>query len=217
MSAVAVAVALAGVTPAEAVRAVKRALNADAVDGFSASKTPRPGPLLALDGNGRFPASTLPPGPRGPRGPGGAAGPAGSDGVRGPAGATGPRGPSSAFVDREFGPFNLNGTNVKQKIVEVRVPAGNYQIQFSSHVYLGSGIGVVDCDFERDGTPIDRTTVVVGNHAGGVIEAPVAMTDVASSTAAMTVNVRCAQRSPVGAQLIEPRLVAISVDAITEQ
>lgn len=161
-----------------------------------------------------------PRGPQGANGAGGGLGPKGADGaggVAGPQGIAGPRGPSAVFADREFGPFILGGTEVKQRIVEVRVPAGSYQLQFSAHVYLGSSVVIVDCDLEVNGTPINRTTVVLGSQAGAVIEAPLAMTDVALGAAPMTIGVRCKQRSPMGAQVIEPRLVAISVESITEQ
>ena len=56
-------------------------VNADAVDGLSASKKPRAGKLLALDRSARFPSSVLPSVARGPRG------------LQGPAGAPGPTGP----------------------------------------------------------------------------------------------------------------------------
>lgn len=93
------------------------AKNAGAVDGISASRSPKPGKLLALGKNGRFPPKAIPgngivlegprgekgakgdPGPRGPQGPAGqtgpqgAQGPQGSGGVPGPAGPTGERGP----------------------------------------------------------------------------------------------------------------------------
>ena len=39
----------------------KKARNADRVDGFHASATPKPGRLLPLGANGRFPAAVLPP------------------------------------------------------------------------------------------------------------------------------------------------------------
>jgi Head domain of trimeric autotransporter adhesin/Chaperone of endosialidase len=59
-----------------------KAKNASRVNGLKASKTPKKGQLLALDKNGKFPASVLPanvfgqgaPGPVGPAGPQGATG-----------------------------------------------------------------------------------------------------------------------------------------------
>ncbi|MBS1870105.1 MAG: hypothetical protein JSS99_10600 [Actinobacteria bacterium] len=78
LSALAVAISLTGVGAADAVRAVRRALfaqNAGAVNGIKASRTPRPGRLLALDQAGHLPASVFSPSMRGPRGPQGPPGP----------------------------------------------------------------------------------------------------------------------------------------------
>jgi hypothetical protein len=103
---------------AEAAGVVKRALranNADKVDGLSASRTPKPGQLLALDGTGRFPSSVFgnapagPPGPAGPAGPAGAAGPAGKDGAPGATGAKGADGKDGAVGPT--GPKGADGTN----------------------------------------------------------------------------------------------------------
>ncbi len=69
-----------------------RGPNADRVDGLHASRTPKAGQLLALNANGKFPASVLPL----VRGPKGATGPRGAQGVQGPAGLPGPVGPAGA-------------------------------------------------------------------------------------------------------------------------
>ncbi|MBA3747086.1 MAG: hypothetical protein H0W96_06275, partial [Solirubrobacterales bacterium] len=70
MSALALAISLSGVTPAQAVTAVKRALNANAVNGIKASRKPKANRLLALDSKAKFPTSVLPSGGiRGLRGP----------------------------------------------------------------------------------------------------------------------------------------------------
>lgn len=87
LSALSLLVSLAGVTPADALHAVARALNADKVGGIRASRTPRPGRLLPLGSNSRFPASVMP-SARGPRGPVGPGGPAGPQGAQGPAGVS---------------------------------------------------------------------------------------------------------------------------------
>lgn len=76
--------------------------NADRVDGFHASTTPKPGALLVLGKSGKFPASVISTvkGPQGPAGPTGSAGPQGVKGETGPqgakgeTGATGPVGPA---------------------------------------------------------------------------------------------------------------------------
>jgi hypothetical protein len=85
LSAAALAVALLGSTPlGEAARDVlpiaRYAKNSDKVDGINASRIPRPGYLVPLGSNGRFPQSV---GVAGPRGDPGAAGPAGPPGVSG--------------------------------------------------------------------------------------------------------------------------------------
>jgi hypothetical protein len=117
LSATALAVAVFGSTPvghavghvvppfATHAKTADRAMNAGAVNGIKASAKPRPGFLLPLGQDGRFPASVGvagPPGPQGPKGdpgppgppgPKGAAGAKGAPGPAGPAGPTGPAGP----------------------------------------------------------------------------------------------------------------------------
>lgn len=71
LSLTALAVAVVGSTPlGEAageriVPLARFARNADKVDGIHAARTPRPGRLLALGRNAKFPASALPAGPAG--------------------------------------------------------------------------------------------------------------------------------------------------------
>lgn len=84
LSATALVVALLGATPlGEAARnAVPLALfarNSAKVSGIKASRTPKANQLLPLNGNGKFPDSVVPDGPRGPQGPQGPAGPAGTN------------------------------------------------------------------------------------------------------------------------------------------
>jgi hypothetical protein len=67
LAAIALVIALFAATPMSeaAPKWVKRALfakNANKVDGIHASSSPEPNRLLALDANGQFPASALPPG-----------------------------------------------------------------------------------------------------------------------------------------------------------
>ena len=84
---------------ARIVRIALYAKNAGKVDGISASRAPRPGRLIALDENGKLPASVLPAlpaGPQGPPGPAGPNGPAGPTGPQGPRGPEGPAGPAGA-------------------------------------------------------------------------------------------------------------------------
>src|SRR5688500_10439412 len=74
----------------------KRSGDADRVDGLNASRTPRAGQLLALNGSKKFPSSVIPAGITGPPGPMGATGPAGSAGIAGPAGGPGAKGDTGA-------------------------------------------------------------------------------------------------------------------------
>src|SRR5262249_26536354 len=107
LSAAALVVAVLGATSQGyaamqgAVRVARFAKNAAKVAGIGASKKPKPGKLVPLGKNGKFPASVLPSvkgppgaeGARGPAGPVGPQGPAGTVGPRGLKGATGPAGP----------------------------------------------------------------------------------------------------------------------------
>src|SRR5205085_4440034 len=88
LSAVALVVALLGTTPlGHAARGIlpiaRYAKNSDKVDGINASRIPRPGYLVPLGVNGRFPQTVGAIGPPGPPGPAGPAGPAGATGAAG--------------------------------------------------------------------------------------------------------------------------------------
>jgi hypothetical protein len=71
--------------------------NAGAVNGIKASRTPKPGRLVPLGKNAKFPSSVVPTvrGARGLPGPQGQPGPAGA---QGPRGATGPAGPGASKI-----------------------------------------------------------------------------------------------------------------------
>jgi len=95
------ALALAAVTPAggAARRAVATfALNAGAVNGIKASRTPKAGRLVPLGRNAKLPASVVPT-QRGARGLAGPQGPAGPTGAQGPAGPPGVAGPGAAKIN----------------------------------------------------------------------------------------------------------------------
>jgi hypothetical protein len=96
-----------------AVRSVffaQHAGNANRVDGLKASKTPHPHRILALDAQGKFPASvgaigpTGPQGATGPQGPTGRTGPAGSQGLQGLRGSPGAPGSALAYSVLLFEP-----------------------------------------------------------------------------------------------------------------
>jgi hypothetical protein len=81
LSATALVVAVLGAMPLgeAAMNAVAFARNSGAVNGIKASRTPKPGRLIPLGSNGKFPESVIGTGPAGPAGPQGPAGPAGSN------------------------------------------------------------------------------------------------------------------------------------------
>lgn len=93
--------------------AVGRALfasNAGAVNGIKASKTPKPGRLLALDRTGKFPASVVPsgsPGQKGETGAQGPQGPQGPPGQPGTPGIQGPPGTAASIADGSITPAKL--------------------------------------------------------------------------------------------------------------
>jgi hypothetical protein len=74
------------------------ALNAGAVNGIKASRTPKAGRLVPLGRNAKLPASVVPT-QRGDRGLTGPQGPAGPPGAQGPAGPPGAAGPGAAKVN----------------------------------------------------------------------------------------------------------------------
>jgi hypothetical protein len=75
------------------------ALNAGAVNGIKASRTPKPGRLVPLGRNAKLPSSVVPT-VRGARGLRGAQGPIGPAGPQGPQGAPGPAGPVGPGASR---------------------------------------------------------------------------------------------------------------------
>jgi predicted regulator of Ras-like GTPase activity (Roadblock/LC7/MglB family) len=115
LSAAAVSIAVLSVTSpgiaarGAAVRVALFAKNAAKVGGIGASKKPKAGKLLPLGKNGKFPASVLPAGLKGPAGQEGARGPAGPIGPQGPQGSLGPRG-----LKGTTGPAGPKGTTGAQ-------------------------------------------------------------------------------------------------------
>jgi hypothetical protein len=119
LSATALAVAVLGSTPvghavgtripvfAKSAGYAKQAGNASALNGIRASKLPRPGMLVPLAADGKFPASVGAIGPAGPKGEKGDPGAKGAPGDPGPRGATGPVGPTGPAGPR--GPSGVSG------------------------------------------------------------------------------------------------------------
>ena len=89
------------------------AVNAGAVNGIKASRTPKPGRLVPLGRNAKLPASVVPSqrGARGITGAQGPAGPQGAAGPQGPAGPPGAAGPGAARVNHDV-PANTPVTTV---------------------------------------------------------------------------------------------------------
>lgn len=193
-----------GITPGEAARAVKRGFNADAVDGLSASRTPKAGRLLALGSDGRFPSAVLPPVARGPRG------------AQGPGGPPGDRGPSDAYVTRNNAGNGLP-VAAPATIGALQLPAGAYALDFTAHTYVNGAGTFVDCQLSANGQQIVKTAARVGNDAPGTIEAVIALSDAATFAAATVVRALCSQRSEAGVQLTDARLRAIRVGSVAVQ
>jgi hypothetical protein len=130
LSATALTVALFGSTPvghavgskvpffAKTAGYANRAGTAAALGGVKLSKQPRPGTLLPLGADGKFPASVGLAGPAGPKGEKGDPGPAGPKGAVGPAGPAGARGPA--------GENGANGVSGWQYLTETKsIKAGD--------------------------------------------------------------------------------------------
>ena len=151
LSATALVVAVFGSTPvghavgsaipafAKSAGYAKQAGNASALNGIKASKQARPGMLVPLGTDGKFPSSVGlvgpagPAGPKGDRGDTGAVGPKGATGQTGPVGARGPSGPSGvsgwSYLTKGA---SLSGESFKT--VNVDCPAGKKA--------LGGGVAV---------------------------------------------------------------------------
>ena len=196
LSAAALLIAVLGATPLGlaarqgVARVALYAKNAGKVGGIAASKKPKPGKLVPLGRNGKFPASVLPDGvrgPAGPEGPRGPAGPAGPQGAMGPRGltgsrgATGPAGPRGATGSQGpvgppggFGLLNLG----RSTLSKVTVAAGGAH---SSSVAGADGLPlvavfdatndrlvVVHCGdaacAARTSTPVDASRANVGRY-----------------------------------------------------
>lgn len=92
---VGVCIALAGTSTAAGLNHAlwaNRSGTSNKVDGLSASRTAKPGRLLALDKNGKFPSSVIPDSAKGDPGVPGSQGAEGDKGVKGEQGPTGEQG-----------------------------------------------------------------------------------------------------------------------------
>lgn len=206
---IALVVACAGVTPADAVRAVRRAAfadNAGAVGGIRASRVPTPGHLLPLGRDGRFPGSVVPSGARGPRG---------SQGPVGPPGPTGPPGLTQALIAT---PGSVVLSKDKGVVVDVAslkgVPVGTYLALFTGEASARiANVGeYVVCEMRVNGTAVSATKGIVGDAYGG--DAGITDMITISRTAPFDVAVSCwPDQTQVSPPLMEhQKLVLLRVD-----
>jgi len=216
----ALAVALSDVTPASAVKTIKRALfasNSAAVDGISASRTPKAGQLLALDGQGRFPGSVLStPGSRGPRG---AEGPVGPRGIEG---QVGPRGPSDLHMDSRNGSQGelLPQMNAQKTLAELRtLPAGSYLLQasvwFSALYHAGSQ---VSCGIHVNGDGVAGAATTVGTAPGFSQISSISTQAAVARSASFDASLRCVVGTSITPGQVpvawEPKLSALRVERL---
>jgi hypothetical protein len=215
LSAVSLLVSLSGVSPAQAVRAVKRALNADAVDGISASRKPTPGKLVPLGSNGHFPAGVIATGTRGPRG---ADGPAGQTGAAGNAGAQGPPGLSNIRVTNGS-PVNLsqNGGTATQVARIDNLPAGSWLLAWSATLDYGAGQNIdTACHLQAGQATMADADVATGNAVGAQYADE--MTSFGATTQPQTFSVQLlcnpgpSTTSPI--HVDSQRIVAIRADTL---
>jgi len=212
MSALALAVSLSGVTPADAVTAVKRALNADAVSGIKASRKPKAGRLLPLGGDAKFPLSVMPRnairGMRGPMGPQGAAGAPGT--------------PGQSMVRLANGPglYLPAAANAKYDVARLdNLPPGNWLLSWSATADWAGGGNTVWCDLQVAGTDMAAADATVGASAGAASSAAIASSGSTVQAAPFSVVLRCWQTSSLAAGAATPHIdsqhiVAIRADSL---
>jgi len=136
------------------------ATNSDRVDGIHASRTPRPGMLLALGANGKFAASAVPTvrGPRGVSGPAGPAGPVGAAGAQGPkgetgaAGAQGPNGEAGAAGPQ--GPKGATGPAGPQGPKGATGPAGPAGTSLATQIRSTNTVSTSGPNLQTQWTPL---------------------------------------------------------------
>jgi hypothetical protein len=194
------------VTPGDAARAVRRLLDAERVDGVSASRRPRPGHLLPLGPDGRFPASVVPPGARGPRG------------AQGPSGPTGPRGPSDVIVrrrdDRAFVGLAA-GSSVT--VATIAVPAGQWLLRAEGEIDYFPARGPHGdwffCGLVVDGTAAPQQRALMGNVTGATHRAEVMRSLPVSSPTDFRAALRCSHESALPADS-DPSIVRTTLTAV---
>jgi hypothetical protein len=202
------------VSPADAVRSVKRALfadNAGSVNGIKASKTPQPGRLLPLGSDGKLAASALPAQLRGPLGP------------AGPSGAAGPPGPSSARIVTPdlVGLSSFVGVTTTVASLS-NVAAGAYLAFFTAEAdYRSAGVRMyIVCDLRLNGNIIGGTKAIVGDAAGSTGSLNVALVRPIDRMAPFDLTVTCYpdQPAPTGqpaGEIQSQALAVVKLDSVT--
>jgi hypothetical protein len=218
LAALSLVVSLTGVSPADAARAVKRALsakNADAVDKISASREPRPGQLLALDSDGRFPASVLGDGRRGPRG---AEGPQGLQGGAGPAG---PPGPVEAITTKLRSATLPSQPNGNVDVVRMILPPGTWFVTGTGHGVWdpASGSTYVQCGLTVGETGLDAAVLRLGDAANATLAAGFSTHGLITTAASTTARMNCAhdQAAPGSLRIENARISALRLNTFTTQ
>ena len=213
LSVVAIALWATGLQAADAVSVVKRALsakNADAVDRLSASKKPRPGRLLALGANGKFPSAVIPAQARGPRGAQGPSGAAGTDGARGP---------SDGYVDSAPAQRALSTQpNVAVTVARLAgLPAGSYMLaSIVQAADFTNGGEIVTCVVKANGAVVAGSASVIGAGAGSSRAAVLSTTAAVTRADAFEATLDCHSDSTLAAppSVSDARLTAIRVASL---
>jgi hypothetical protein len=218
LAAMSLVLSLTGLTPADAARAVKRALsakNSDAVDGISASRSPKPRQLLPLGSNGKFPGSVISGGGRGPRGP---QGPPGSTGSAGP---TGPAGPVDTITTKPRGAQIPAGQDVTADVVQMILPAGNWFIIGTGHGVWDPGPGSVYfyCQLVVGPSVIASSLTRLGDNANASLAGDFAVQGIIAVPATTTARLRCGhdQNAPGSLRAEDARISAFRVTTVTTQ
>jgi hypothetical protein len=150
----------------------------------------------------------------GPRGPRGAEGPAGQPGAAGASGI------ARAYVAHAPAIVPLpSGQSPTATVGSLRLPAGSYAVDFTSHAFGLATVGVwVDCSAAVNGTSFTATATVIGRATGASQEAVLAMTDVITLPSASTVTVKCGLRDATAdVKMATPVLRALPVAAVEQQ
>jgi hypothetical protein len=213
MSALALVVSMSGITPAEAVRTVKHALNADAVNGIKASRKPKANHLVPLGANAKLPSSVLPGGgPRGQRGPMGPQGSAGAPGTPGASGVTMVRLVNGA-------PLRLPltaGTEAEVARLD-NLPAGNWLLMWTATADNGGASVGTWCKLRIGTTDFAAADAQLGTAPDAASAAVITASGSTSQSAPFSVAMRCYQTGGLGAPGVgidSQHLIAIRADSL---